>query len=108
MHAFFTKLTRFTALVFLIAGLLLCIPLLLGFFGSIHPAFDSMGHFRLHLAAGAALCAVVLAMLGWLAAGLILALPAILVLGFHWQQLGVCGGAGARLHAATRKSSFRK
>lgn len=26
------------------------IPLLLGFFGSLHPAFDSLGHFRVHLA----------------------------------------------------------
>lgn len=34
------------------------IPLLLGFFGSLHPAFDSLGHFRVHLAVVVAIFAL--------------------------------------------------
>ncbi len=41
-----------------VAGL--CLPLVAGFFGWLHPGFDSFAHFRLHLAAMLALVGVVL------------------------------------------------
>lgn len=34
------------------------VPLFLGFFGSLHPAFDSLGHFRVHLAVIVAILAI--------------------------------------------------
>lgn len=47
-----------------------------GFFGHVHPGFDSISHFRLHLAAGAAVAAIILfAFKGWrMAAAALLAL----------------------------------
>jgi len=43
-----------------IAGFLPAIPLVLGFLGSWHPAFDSMSHFRLHFAAAMVVAGLVL------------------------------------------------
>ncbi len=42
----------------LLAVILLSLPLVGGFFGNVHPAFDSMAHFRVHLAILLILCAV--------------------------------------------------
>jgi endonuclease/exonuclease/phosphatase (EEP) superfamily protein YafD len=44
--------------VILVAAIAVSILLLLGFFGALHPAFDSLGHFRAHLAVLAAVLAV--------------------------------------------------
>jgi endonuclease/exonuclease/phosphatase (EEP) superfamily protein YafD len=41
-----------------VAMLTLSVPLVAGFFGTLHPALDSFGHFRVHLAVLMALCAV--------------------------------------------------
>ncbi len=40
------------------AMLVLSVPLVAGFFGTVHPVFDSFGHFRAHLAVLMALCAL--------------------------------------------------
>ena len=42
---------RTIGLAALLATVLLSLPLVGGFFGRLHPAFDSMAHFRVHLAA---------------------------------------------------------
>lgn len=42
---------RKSTLLLFVAVMLLSLPLIGGFFGRWHPAFDSMAHFRLHLAA---------------------------------------------------------
>lgn len=47
-------------LVLLTACALAAAGLVLGFLNALHPAFDSLAHFRLHLAAAVALCGVVL------------------------------------------------
>jgi endonuclease/exonuclease/phosphatase (EEP) superfamily protein YafD len=47
-------------LLALTAAAALSLPLIAGFFGKVHPAFDSFSHFRIHLAAMMAVCAVVL------------------------------------------------
>ena len=89
MRGFLQKLARLAAIAFIVLGLLICIPLLLGYFGSVHPAFDSMSNFRLHLAAALAVCAIMLLlMLRWVS-GFVLAIPALAVLAAHWQQLGI-------------------
>ncbi len=41
-----------------LSALALSAPLILGFFGAVHPAFDSFGHFRMHLAVVMAMTAV--------------------------------------------------
>ena len=41
-----------------IAMLVLSVALVAGFFGTLHPAFDSFAHFRVHLAVLMALCAL--------------------------------------------------
>ena len=52
------------------ASLAISIPLVLGFFGAAHPAFDAMAHFRAHLAVLLALAAIgLLAMRGQRAVG---------------------------------------
>ena len=42
------------------ASLAISVPLVLGFFGAAHPAFDAMAHFRAHLAVLLALAAICL------------------------------------------------
>ena len=46
------------SLALLIVAVALSVPLVLGLFGAVHPAFDSFAHFRLHLAAAMALAAL--------------------------------------------------
>ena len=46
------------SLALLIAVVALSVPLVLGLFGAVHPAFDSFAHFRLHLAAAMGLGAL--------------------------------------------------
>ncbi|MDI6026485.1 endonuclease/exonuclease/phosphatase family protein [Corticibacterium sp. UT-5YL-CI-8] len=41
-----------------LAMMLASLPLVAGFFGALHPAFDSFAHFRIHLAAVMILCAL--------------------------------------------------
>jgi endonuclease/exonuclease/phosphatase (EEP) superfamily protein YafD len=48
------------SLLALAAAAALSLPLIAGFFGKVHPAFDSFAHFRIHLAAMMAVCAVLL------------------------------------------------
>jgi endonuclease/exonuclease/phosphatase (EEP) superfamily protein YafD len=55
-----TKLRTMISLLALAAAAALSLPLIAGFFGKVHPAFDSFSHFRIHLAAMMAGCAVVL------------------------------------------------
>ncbi|GHC69202.1 endonuclease/exonuclease/phosphatase family protein [Limoniibacter endophyticus] len=67
----------------LLAIIALCIPLIAGFFGRVHPAFDSLAHFRAHLAALIALCSLPLvlgSMWHHAALGLSLALASFLTL----------------------------
>ena len=52
-----------TSLIAFAAAMLISLPLVAGFFGSVHPALDSIGHFRLHLAVLMILCAA-LALVG--------------------------------------------
>jgi len=47
-------------LLILLAAAVISIPLVLGFLNRMHPAFDSLSHFRLHLAALLAVVAIVL------------------------------------------------
>jgi endonuclease/exonuclease/phosphatase (EEP) superfamily protein YafD len=46
------------ASVAFVAMLVFSVPLVAGFFGTLHPAFDSFAHFRVHLAVLMALCAL--------------------------------------------------
>jgi endonuclease/exonuclease/phosphatase (EEP) superfamily protein YafD len=55
-----TNLRTMISLLALAAAAALSLPLIAGFFGKVHPAFDSFAHFRIHLAALMAACAVVL------------------------------------------------
>lgn len=69
--------------VCLLAIIALCIPLIAGFFGRVHPALDSLAHFRAHLAALIALCSLPLvlgSMWQHAALGLSLALASFLTL----------------------------
>ena len=45
-----SKLRSTLALLLLIAAILVSLPLVLGFLGTLHPAFDAFAHFRAHLA----------------------------------------------------------
>lgn len=54
------KLAKLTAIALGLGATALSVPLVGGFFGSIHPAFDSLAHFRIHLAAGLAAAALLL------------------------------------------------
>src|SRR5690606_41224083 len=88
-----------------IAGFLPAIPLVLGFLGSWHPAFDSMSHFRLHFAAAMVVAGLVLlASPTWRTNGMLMIVLAAFAGGAApWpaRQAGraVAGhrGAGARL-----------
>lgn len=55
-----STLRKKMGLAALAAVILLSLPLLAGFFGRLHPAFDSFAHFRIHLAVLMALTALVL------------------------------------------------
>ncbi|WP_295813569.1 endonuclease/exonuclease/phosphatase family protein [uncultured Nitratireductor sp.] len=89
-----------------IGAVLVSVPLVAGYWGRLHPAFDSMGHFRLHLAV------------------LVTLLSAPLVFVKGWRQIGLAGtvlgiaavsatllpghtGAGAARAEATETSSAR-
>lgn len=54
------NLRTMISLLALAAAAALSLPLIAGFFGKVHPAFDSFSHFRIHLAAMMAGCAVLL------------------------------------------------
>jgi endonuclease/exonuclease/phosphatase (EEP) superfamily protein YafD len=70
MRRHFVTLKLLVLLAFL-ATILLSLPLIAGFFGEVHPAFDSFAHFRVHLA--------VLLVLA--------AFPLLLVRSFRWHGL---------------------
>lgn len=70
------------------ATVLLSLPLVGGFFGRLHPAFDSLAHFRVHLAA-----LLVLA-----------ALPLLLDRSFRWHGLLAALFGGAAILTATGTS----
>lgn len=64
MHA--KRRPGWPSLLLLLAAVVVSVPLVLGLFGAAHPAFDSMAHFRMHLAAGMGLLALpLLATLLW-------------------------------------------
>lgn len=66
------KLLRLAALALPVA---VSLPLIAGFFGAWHPAFDSFAHFRMHLAVATAISALPALFLGyWKEAGLSIAL----------------------------------
>ncbi len=68
------------SLLLLLAAVALSIPLVLGLFGAVHPAFDSFAHFRLHLAAAMGMLALpLLATVLWREALMVLALAAGMV-----------------------------
>lgn len=46
-----TTKSSWVKLAAVLVPVLLSVPLVLGFFGSVHPAFDAVAHFRMHLAA---------------------------------------------------------
>lgn len=46
-----THMPRLITLILLSAATMVSLPLIAGFFGTAHPALDSLAHFRLHLAA---------------------------------------------------------
>lgn len=66
------KLLQLSALALPVA---LSLPLVAGFFGAWHPSFDSLAHFRIHLAVAVAISAIPALLLGfWKEAGLSIAL----------------------------------
>lgn len=68
-----------------LAAVALSLPLVAGFFGSFHPALDTLAHFRMHLAAGLILVAI----------------PLVLTRRFRWNGLlAVALGAWAILNVA--------
>ena len=74
----------------------------LGYFGSVHPAFDSLGHFRIHTAAATAAFGVLIMFIGGLLGGAALLVTGLLVL---WTTLmPVSGEANA---ADTNGSVYR-
>lgn len=84
------KRTAFRAieLLALAAMLILSVPLVAGFFGTLHPAFDSFAHFRIHLAILMALAAVPLLFSRFRkegAMGLILAIGAVMTISGFMQ-----------------------
>lgn len=72
------------------ATVLLSLPLVGGFFGRLHPAFDSMAHFRVHLA--------VLLVLA--------ALPLLLARSFRWHGLLAAALGAAAILTVTGTSSL--
>jgi endonuclease/exonuclease/phosphatase (EEP) superfamily protein YafD len=69
---------RTISLVALPAAILLSLPLVGGFFGRLHPAFDSLSHFRVHVAA----------------ALILVALPLLLSRSFRWHGALAAGLGG--------------
>lgn len=60
------KLARLAAILLGLGAAALSIPLVLGFLGAVHPGFDSLSHFRIHLAAALGLAGVLLFLFpGW-------------------------------------------
>ena len=52
------NMRNMTTSVAFVAMIAISVPLVAGFFGTLHPAFDSFAHFRVHLAVLMALCAL--------------------------------------------------
>ncbi len=82
------------ALLVLAGAVLLSVPLVLGFLGAAHPAFDSMGHFRMHLAAAMALAGLILLFTKLRREGLLVLVLALgaLASGAHAMGLGLAAG----------------
>ena len=60
------KLRKLAATLLGLGAAALSIPLVLGFLATVHPAFDSLSHFRIHIAAALALAGALLLMFrGW-------------------------------------------
>lgn len=60
------KLRKLVATLLGLGAAALSIPLVLGFLGTVHPAFDSLSHFRIHIAAALALAGVLMLVFqGW-------------------------------------------
>jgi endonuclease/exonuclease/phosphatase (EEP) superfamily protein YafD len=72
---------------------------LFGYFGSVHPSFDSLAHFRLHLAVIAALGGLLLMLVRRKAIGFLAIFSALFSLAFHTDQfLDLAAGKyGARI-----------
>lgn len=75
------------ALLYLIALPALAV-VLLGYFGSVHASLNSFSHFRLHFAALAAVCGIILVLIRRKAVGLLVTFSALIPLVFHMDQLG--------------------
>lgn len=87
------KLARLFAILLGLGAAAISIPLVLGFLGALHPAFDSFSHFRIHIAAALALAgALMLLFRGWRLNGtvaLALAVAAVVAtLGLPFGGLG--------------------
>lgn len=87
------KLARLFAILLGLGAAAISIPLVLGFLGALHPAFDSFSHFRIHIAATLALAgALMLLFRGWRLNGtvaLALAVAAVVAtLGLPFGGLG--------------------
>ena len=75
-----TKNRSWLTLAAVLLPILFSVPLVLGFFGAIHPAFDAFAHFRMHLAVLMAVSAIPALLLGLWREGLmaiVLALTAL-------------------------------
>lgn len=93
----------------LAATLLLSLPLVAGFFGWLHPAFDSFGHFRAHLAVLMALAALPLLFTSWrlhAVAALVLAAGALHTTGLSWPLTAAVQAAPEAIenHASTYRA----
>lgn len=93
-------------LLILICAVLLSVPLVLGFLGALHPAFDSMGHFRLHLAAAMALAGLFLLFTTLRREGLVVLLLAVGAIATGAQAMGWRFGA-ATLAANAAPADFK-
>jgi endonuclease/exonuclease/phosphatase (EEP) superfamily protein YafD len=94
------KIGKLTAILLGLGAAALSIPLVLGFFGVVHPAFDSLSHFRIHLAAAVTLAGVLLLFFpGWRlngAVALALGIAAtVATLGLPFSGLRAQASAGA-------------
>jgi len=77
-----TRTLRAIGLIAFLAAILLTLPLVGGFFNRLHPAFDSLSHFRVHLAV----------------ALMVVAIPLLFMRTFRWNGiLSAALGAGAIL-----------
>lgn len=87
------KSRSWLALAAVVIPVLISVPLVFGFFGAVHPAFDSFAQFRLHLAVLMAVCALPALFLGLWREGLMAIAFAATALGSVFIHTGAAGAA---------------